>query len=232
MFPVIIRPMLEPLNAPSLIDMAANSIRESILSGQLEMGARLLDNSLANDLSVSRGTVRGALNRLVDEGMVEDQARQGYFVRRLGPEDVIDLYNLRIGLEPIAARLCVRRNADLSSLEQVLERMRVAADAQDLTDANRADSEFHTEMVTLSANQHLSDLYRSVRDRLRLALLVDNRGNEDFHALYERHVPLLDALRSGDELKTADAAHAHIVGHVDEVLRRLGADPGRLLPPA
>ena len=223
--------LLQPVQVPSLSEVAYESIRESILTGRLEMGARLLDTRLADDLGVSRGTVREAISRLADDGLVTGTPRQGVFVREFGAQDVIDLYNVRIGIEPVAARLCVRRRADLAPLDAVLDAMRHGAGAADVASVNEADSAFHTQMVELSGNEHLLDLYRAVRGRLRMALLIDNRGNEDFDKLVERHVPLLEALRSGDERRAGDAAHEHIVGHVDEVLRRLGADPAQLLQP-
>src|SRR5919107_6333469 len=94
---------LNPLRSPSLVELAYRSIRDSILSGYLPMGSRLLDTRLAQELEISRGTVRDALTRLVDEGLVVEQPRQGMFVREFGPQDVIDIYNVRIALEPVAA---------------------------------------------------------------------------------------------------------------------------------
>ena len=223
-----VRP-LEPLRSPSLVDLAYRSIRDSILSGQLPMGTRLLDVKLARELEVSRGTVRDALTRLVDAGLVVEQPRQGMFVREFGPQDVIDIYNLRIAIEPVAARLAVRQRIDLAQLERRLTEMRAAAEAGDVPAVSAAELAFHFEICEGSRNQHLIDCYGMIQARVRMALSLDNRGNVDYRTIADRHVPLLEALRSGDELQAATAAHAHIVGHVDEVLLRLGADPAGLL---
>jgi len=223
-----VRP-LEPLRSPSLVDLAYRSIRDSILSGLLPMGTRLLDVKLGRELEVSRGTVRDALSRLVDEGLVVEQPRQGLFVREFGPQDVIDIYNLRIAIEPVAARLAVRRSIDSSRLVGRLDEMRAAAEAGDVPAVSAAELAFHFEICEASQNQHLIDCYRMIQSRVRMALSLDNRGNEDYRSIADRHVPLLEAIRTGDEHLAATAAHAHIVGHVDEVLRRLGADPADLL---
>lgn len=223
---------LEPLRSPSLVDLAYRSIRDSILSGQLPMGTRLLDVRLGRELEVSRGTVRDALTRLVDEGLVVEQPRQGLFVREFGPQDVIDIYNLRIAIEPVAARLAVRHGIDITRLAARLDEMRTAAEAGDVPAVSAAELAFHFAICEGSQNQHLVDCYRMIQSRVRMALSLDNRGNEDYRAIADRHVPLLDAIRSGDEWLAATAAHAHIVGHVDEVLLRLGADPAGLLQPA
>ena len=226
-----VRP-LEPLRSPSLVDLAYRSIRDSILSGQLPMGTRLLDVKLGRELEVSRGTVRDALTRLVDEGLVVEQPRQGVFVREFGPQDVIDIYNLRIAIEPVGARLSVRQGIDVDRLADRLQQMRVAAEEGDVPAVSAAELAFHFAICEASRNQHLIDCYRMIQSRVRMALSLDNRGNEDYRAIADRHVPLLEAIRSGDEWIAAMAAHAHIVGHVDEVLLRLGADPADLLQPA
>jgi GntR family transcriptional regulator of gluconate operon len=223
---------LDPLRSPSLVELAYRSIRDSILTGRLPMGSRLLDVRLAHELEVSRGTVRDALGRLVDEGLVIEQPRQGMFVREFGPRDVIDIYNVRIAIEPVAARLVVRNGLDAPALEAILDRMRAAAEAGDVPTVSATELAFHLEICTQSQNQHLVDAYRMIQSRVRMALSLDNRGNEDYRTIADRHEPLLAALRSSDEHRAAAAAHAHIVGHVDEVLTRLGADPADLLTPA
>jgi DNA-binding GntR family transcriptional regulator len=203
--------VLTPLRSPSLVELAYRSLRDSILSGDFPMGSRLLDTRLAEELEVSRGTVRDALSRLVDEGLVVEQQRQGMFVREFGPQDVIDIYNVRVALEPVAARLAVRNGVDVDHLAGILERMRAAAEAEDVPTVSAMESAFHLAICEASRNQHLIDCYRMMQSRVRMALSLDNRG---------------------DEMRAATAAHAHIVGHVDEVLDRLGADPAGLLTPS
>lgn len=222
---------LDALRSPSLVELAYRSIRDSVLSGDLPMGSRLIDVRLAQELEVSRGTVRDALGRLVDEGLVVEQPRQGMFVREFGPQDVIDIYNVRIAIEPIAARLAVRNNVDTDRLQRLLDEMRSAAEAADVPGVSAAELAFHLEICNASRNQHLVDCYRMIQSRVRMALSLDNQGNADYRSIADRHQPLLAALASGDELEAGRAAHAHIVGHIDEVLMRLGADPAGLLSP-
>ena len=59
-----------------------------------------VDARLAETLGVSRQVVRGALARLVEDGLVEQHPWKGSYVRTFGPQDVIDLYNVRLALEP------------------------------------------------------------------------------------------------------------------------------------
>ena len=61
---------------------------------------------------MSRGPIREALQRLASDGLVELQAHRGAFVRRLGPAEVRDLFEVRMALETTAARLAAQRATD------------------------------------------------------------------------------------------------------------------------
>lgn len=221
-----------PIVTPSLVDLCHASLRSSIVRGRLEMGDRINELQLSKDLGVSRGTLRLACRKLVQEGLLEERPRQGVFVRAFSPRDVIDIYNIRVGIETVAARLAVRRGPDVRAIESRLDALRTAADEDDLHTIFSTEYAFHEEICRQSGNAQLMDVYRTLHDRIRIALSVDNRDNEDMRALAARHEPILEAIRRGDEDEVAFAVHAHIVGHIDEVLIRLGADPSELLQPS
>lgn len=222
---------VERLRAPSLVELSYERLRDLILNGSLDAGARLNEMSLAGRLGVSRGTLRVAIRRLADEGLVDERPRQGAFVKRFEPAEIIDIYNLRVGIEVTAARLAVRRRADLSRLRVILDEFHRAAEAGDLAEAMRLEFEFHYELCALSGNDQLLQVYRTLQGRVRAALSYDNRANEDLRDLPQRHEAIVEALGSGDERVAAYAVGAHIVGHVDRVLERVGAHADDLLPP-
>jgi DNA-binding GntR family transcriptional regulator len=223
---------LPRLRAPSLGDLTYRSIRDSILTGGSRMGARLVDVRLAEQLGVSRGTVRQALTRLVDEGLAVERPRQGTYVRTFGPDDLIALYNVRVAIEPIAARLTVRRRPPLTSLRSLLaDTGRAYADGN-MAAILEAESAFHTELVTLAGNAHLLDLYRAARSRFRMAISVTQASlAPELRQATDDHPPIVEALASGDESVAAGVVHWHIVENVDQALRALGANADQLLPP-
>lgn len=222
---------LAPLEAPSLVSLSYDRLRGLILNGSLPSGTKLNEVKLAEQLGVSRGTLRVAIRRLADEGLLEERARQGTTVRRWEGRDVIDIYNLRVGIEVVAARLAVRRGVDVARLRAILDDMGRAADAGDLDATMASEYAFHAELCELSGNRQLVEVYRTLQTKIRSALSVDNRGNEDLRDLPRRHRPIVAALASGREAEAAHAVHSHIVGHVDEVLAMDGADAADLLMP-
>lgn len=220
-----------PVQAPSLVELSYRQLRDLILASEFEPGSRLNELQLSASLGVSRGTLRMAIRRLADEGIVEERPRQGAFVRRFDGDDIVDIYNLRVGIEVTAVRLAVRRDASLDRLESVLRTFHDAAEAGDLDGAMQGDFAFHAEVCEMSGNEQLLQVFRELQGRIRMALSYDNRANEDLTDLPRRHDAIMAALRRGDESAAAFAVHAHIVGHVDEVLLASGGDPSGLLPP-
>ena len=87
---------------PLTVD-AAGWIRERIRKGRLVPGQRLVEADLVRDSGVSRSKVREALRRLEAEGLVTIEEFRGASVRRLGPDEVRQIYEARMALEGYAA---------------------------------------------------------------------------------------------------------------------------------
>ena len=85
-------------------DTAAAVIRDAIVSGVFAPGERLPQDMLAHLLDVSRMPIRAVLGKLESEGLVELHAHRGASVRALTPEEVSDLYEMRILIEAYALR--------------------------------------------------------------------------------------------------------------------------------
>src|SRR5215813_87498 len=107
---------------------AADMLREQILSGRFAPGLRLVEATLADQLGVSRGTVRAALSELAHEGLVSQVAYTKWMVPELSAADAWELYSLRGSLEGLAARLATeRRTADtVKTLADAYERLEAA----------------------------------------------------------------------------------------------------------
>src|ERR1700682_3154662 len=109
---------------------ATELIREAILEGRLEPGARLKEEELARELGISRTPVREALLMLQAEGLIETVPNRGAVVRTHDADDLIDLYQLRALLEGYAARQAAARVSDeeLDLLRESCDRFDAIAD--------------------------------------------------------------------------------------------------------
>src|ERR1700748_3449510 len=99
-----VRPDGAPLAIASVVDQVYSAIRDRIIQGSLERGARIHQEDLAEELGVSRTPVREALRRLAAEGLVEMRTNRGARVADVGRSDMQAAYQARMVIEPGAAR--------------------------------------------------------------------------------------------------------------------------------
>jgi DNA-binding GntR family transcriptional regulator len=164
---------------------------EDILSGRLPPGARIVETRLAQQLGVSQGPVREALRDLELFGFVVSSPFRGTQVRKISTEDLLEIYPVRAALEGVAARAAATRidEATLAELEQLIDGMRDAASRKDQRAHVNADFSFHHAIVKASGNRIT---HRSLAE------------------IGERHVPVLDALRTRDPVIAEAAMRRHI----------------------
>ena len=112
----------QPLRVRSVVGLAYDAIRELIVGGTLAPGTRLGQAELADQLGISRGSVREALRRLAGDGLVEFEVNRGFFVADFGLEVVLERLEARLLLEPQVARLAAARRTedDLAALREAI----------------------------------------------------------------------------------------------------------------
>jgi DNA-binding GntR family transcriptional regulator len=197
---------IEPLGA--VRERVLASLRQEIISGRLGPGDRLVERELAERLGVSRVPVREAIRALVAEGFVHFETPRRTVVRRLTPNDVRELFELREALEVYAAGLAAANATpeDLAEVEALLDRAAAATedgDAEAITDIN---SRLHDRIVAMAGNSLLVAALEPVAGRLRWM----TRRNEEWPQLLVEHRELYDAIASGDP----ERARAHALAHV------------------
>ena len=106
---------LKPLRKKLLSENVVGAIRSAILNGELELGQRLVETDLAEQLGVSRGPIREALRLLAAEGLVVINVHRGTFIVQPTKDDVEEIYSLREALESLA----VKRVIEIASDEEI-----------------------------------------------------------------------------------------------------------------
>jgi len=88
----------------TLAQKVTDTLRNWILSGELEQGRRIEEIPLAERLQVSRTPVRAALATLSNEGLIEHQPKRGYLVRTFSAQEIMPTYEVRAVLEGLVCR--------------------------------------------------------------------------------------------------------------------------------
>lgn len=220
---------LKPLSSDSLVAMAYESIRASILDGTFQPGEHIIESKVASQLEISRAPVREALRRLGQEGLTVERPRRGTFVREISATDFVDIYNVRIAIETAAVRLAVRNKASLAPIEKTIKAMERAAKKHDVALTVNLELDVHQQICDASGNDYLATVFRSLSGPIRMALSMDDAAYEELEDVATEHLPLLEAMASGDADRAVEAIQSHIVSTVGPVLERLGGDPDDLL---
>jgi DNA-binding GntR family transcriptional regulator len=186
-------------------------LMRDILEGRLAPGARIIETRVAQQFDVSQAPVREALRDLEMFGFIASSPFRGAVVRELSPEELVQVYPIRAALEGIAARDAAIRLDDrgLARLETLIETMRKAAARGDNNAQIDADFRFHLEIVEASGNRLLKQFW----ERMRLAnttLLTVARSRHSMMEIADRHVPVLEALRSRDPETAERAMRQHL----------------------
>lgn len=104
-------------------DIVRDGLRQAINDGQFVAGDQLRQDEIAGRFGTSRIPVREALRQLESEGLVTLQANRGAVVAGVSLEDVLELLDIRIGLECRALKLAIPNMAaeDFEALDEMLE---------------------------------------------------------------------------------------------------------------
>ena len=191
-----------------LRDKVVDELRKRIIDGVYEPGHRLTEERLADDFGVSRNPVREAIRVLEAEGFLLSQARRGAVVASLTVQDVVDLFDVRLSLEVLAARLAADRAgpSGAATLDQLLGRSRSARRGTDLA---RLNTQFHELICALSGNALLAGIMESLHGRLQWVYRQSAESRAPF-SLAE-HEQLASAIRAADPEAAAVAATAHVL---------------------
>lgn len=222
---------LEPVNRETTPGLISAQIRARILDGTFPPGAQLGEAKLAARMNVSRGPVREALQRLVQEGLLRNVKNRGACVASLGPDDIADVYLARGAIERAAARILLRRSCrdDFDELDAMVERMSEAAVEGRWSELAELDLGFHETLVRLADSARLRRMFDTLLAETRLCLAGLREAYPVRGELVEEHRRLVRTLRDGDEAGVL----ALVDGHLADAVRDLtGLEGYRLDLPA
>lgn len=211
---------LEPVRTESTAGTIATQIRDALMAGALGPGSQLAEAELATRLRVSRGPVREALQRLVQEGVLTEVRNRGVFVPRFDRNDVRDIYLARQAIESAAiARLIESELTQTRELERVLQRMHAAAKGTRWSTVATLDGEFHQQLVKATGSPRLIRALDTLILESRICILALEDAYQATEELVEEHDRLYQAIIMRDQ----PLALQLITEHMKDAERRLGA---------
>ena len=205
-------PAFASIQVPDLVGVVEAQLQQAILSGRIGPGERIVEAELARQMGVSRAPVREAARRLESLGLLVSRPRHGFAVRTVSPQQINDLYEVRIQLELLGAALACQRASDAALAQLMAHVDSMVARAASLSTPERValDLEFHLGISALSGNHYLQRLFDNMQTEVRMFLALSENSYGDLQALAETHRPIARALVRRDVDAVQQALRVHL----------------------
>jgi DNA-binding GntR family transcriptional regulator len=216
--------LAERLRPRGQSEHAYEYLRDAITRGRYTPNQRLVEADLVETLGVSRVTVRGALLRLEQDGLVEIRPNRGARVRSFTPQEALRVLQVREVVEGLAAALAAERMRpdSLAELGAILRKMESAIRDGDLLLYSTLNGQFHRLILDVANHEVVEQVLGTLRHPLIRyqfrTVLVPGRAEQSLG----EHRRILQALERGDARSAERAAREH-VAHVRTALERSAA---------
>ena len=194
-------------------------LREAIVSGRFQPNERLVEADLARVIRAGRSSIRAALVRLDQEGLVRREPHRGARVRLVSDKEALEIEEVRIVLEQLVARHAAERAtaADLKALRATVVEMCLRVEQGDPLAYSELNARFHQRIWAISGQETASKLLATLKSQsIRFQYRTILRPGRTERSLRE-HETIVEALSAHD----ADAAEAAMRTHLSQVLETL-----------
>ncbi|MFV0435389.1 MAG: FadR/GntR family transcriptional regulator [Leucobacter sp.] len=206
------------LHSRSRSEQARDWLRQRIVSGEWELNARVpSEMALAEQLGVSRGTIREAVRALIELGMLESAVGRGTFVRSRTPDDRVlkDLLRDRGPAECLELRAAIEADAArrLATLHDPGAISHLIDVARPREDRERVPGEFHVSLVEAGCAQLSVSMHAALLGAIREFLATGRVAHAlDDERRLRDHERIVDSIRAGDAAEASERAAQHALG--------------------
>lgn len=204
--------MMEIKKTEPLHIQAYHIVKEKIIKGEYQPNERLVESRLAEQLGISRGTVREAIRLLTKDELLVNRENSIY-VYNPSPKDIQDIFECRKSLESLAVNLAAKNITDeqLMELEQIIKHSKEALSKNDAQQHAYLNQQFHDTIVLSSQNKQLVQLFEVINAKvLYIRNCILKEHSYSLWVLIEDHEQILQALKERDSEKAEIYMSKHI----------------------
>ena len=221
--------MINISDTPTIHEKVYEHIRHMIVSGEIAVGRRIVENDLVKRLGTSRGPIRESLMRLKAEGLVVSEPRRGFKVKSFMFHEIVEHYEIREFIERLTCRLAAERakakqiaecEKSLNTYKELYEENRRTSDKVKINLISNKmillDRKFHSQIWQMSGNGKIKQVCSVLFDEM-ICMRIDNMTKKDYAdvELRERvtlqdHSEILNAIKCHEAGLAEDAMREHI----------------------
>lgn len=219
---------LDIVRTVSLTSALEAQLERLITDGELLPGDRINENRLAVRFGTSRGPLREATRSLEAKGFLQSIRNRGVYVRRIGLDEALEIYDLRAALFGLAARLSCEKLTSLllEHLSELVAQMAVAVDADDANAYHPLNLSFHKSLVAGSQNGTLMAEYTRFVKKMQLFDGWTPVREIGLGVANAEHREILQALQDNDAERAQTLGWAHIISARDRLLTYVSENGG------
>ena len=204
----------------SIADQIFEQLERDILSGKYPRGELLTELRLSEELGVSRTPIREAIRRLEQENILEEAGR-GVTVVGISKQDMLDMYEIRIRIEGLAAEWAAARIGDeeLNQIRETLELQRYYTEkgGSHSDQIKNLDSQFHELVYRACGSRALTDTLIGLHKKMTKFRMASVSKQSRALQSVEEHEAILAALSAHDAGAAGEAMTAHVVNARDRM---------------
>lgn len=210
----------------SVIDAICDALRDEILAGELAPDTPLTEAMVAARFDVARPTAKAAIERLVAHRLLVRTQHKTARVRRLGPDDVRDIYRTRATIEAEVMRQLAKVGRVPEGTWEANQQIRALIDESAMSVVT-PDMAFHTALVDGLGSERTSQVYRSLASEVTLCMAqVQGRNLLPTWLIAAEHEQLLDFVSQGEGEAAAALLTVHLGRARERLVGALGGVPG------
>lgn len=214
----------------STVEAAANTLRELVLDGDLEPGAKLREHDFADRLGIARHSFRASTQILINEGLLKREPHRGVEVATLTAEDVADIFRLRAALEVEAVRIVAESKAVPDQARDATRSIASLANDAPWREVVWPDLRFHQAIVEAAESPRLLRAYQGLQSEILLCLIRLRPVDDSPAEIAGEHKAVLESISAGDVEEAEKLIRLHLAEGAENLItlyleRNRGTDP-------
>ncbi len=212
----------------ALHEQVTQRLRQMLVEGRIEPGAKLNERELTEMLRVSRTPLREAIKMLAAEGLVELLPNRGAIAVSLTEADVRHTFEVMAGLEALSGELAAQRITaeELAEIRAMQFEMMAAYTRRDMSNYYRLNAEIHSAINAAAKNPVLAATYKQVNARLQALRFRSNQDEEKWSRAAKDHEKMIEALAQHDSAAMRELLVSHLYKKRDVVLEQFRREAG------
>jgi DNA-binding GntR family transcriptional regulator len=194
------------------------SMMRQIIVGDIPQGEILTDIGLAAQFNTSRTPVREACIYLVKEGFLRRALGRGYIVTEISLDDVRELYQLRLMMEPKAAEFAAKTSLPkdfFNTCTKLIAQQKSSFNSgsrsyESFIEGGKAEYGFHCEIAKASGNKRLAKIMDELMNQFRRFHYITFQKSPALNSSTDEHLEILEAIRRKDSSQAHQLMHQHI----------------------